>query len=55
MKPKEIFFTHYKENNVHNIFRLSMFQQFLVYKLNIKGCVIQCLAKEKLGTSHGQN
>ena len=32
MKPKEIYFTHYKENNVRNIFRVSMSQQFLVYK-----------------------
>ena len=25
-------FTHYKENNIRNIFRVLMFQQFLVYK-----------------------
>ena len=23
--------------------------------INIKGCVIQCLAEQKLGTGHGQN
>ena len=27
IKPKNIFFTHYKENNIHNIFCLSTFQQ----------------------------
>ena len=27
IKPKNIFFAHYKENNIRNIFRVSTFQQ----------------------------
>jgi len=35
IKPKEnIFYTHYKENNICNIFRVSMFQQLLANKLH---------------------
>jgi len=35
IKPKEnIFYTHYKENNICNIFHVLMFQQLLVNKLH---------------------
>ena len=32
IKPKKMYFTHNKENNIRNIFRVLMCLQFLAYK-----------------------
>ena len=47
IKPNKKYFTHNKENNIHNTVRASMSQKLLA--LNITGCVIQHLAERKFG------
>ena len=48
IKPKKIFFTRYKENNIRNIFRVSTFQQLFPNMAIFSTVVISRLVTQSL-------